>query len=227
MKMRRPAVIRKWPGMAETEVDKVPTMVEYRAGKKGILAWGFECSDPAVREPEKRVIDRFKLYLDNEFLNNSPENVGTSDDVRMWFEDFLRALHHYTVKYICGRLELDVSCWELREVHYVLSVPTVWDTAVALKLKDIAKSAGIGDAETHFVEVKLTEAEAAAVYAASSPRASRPVNDSEDDLDSSQMRGTLAECPRFCKDDVLLVCDSGGGTTVLSQLSPPISYIRG
>ena len=219
MNMDMPRVIQKWPDSTRVE-NKVPTAIQYRAGNKNILSWGFGCPLPR-KEPETRVIDRFKLYLDNKFLDEAPgrpRRPGTHNDVQMWFEDFLKGLYNHITDHLCRELKLD----RLETVQFVFSVPTAWGTAELETLESVVKRAGFGTETTHSVVIKLTEAEAAAVYTARSPKHQRPVSHLEDDE-----RKTPTEGPRLRKDDILLVCDSGGGTTVyFLSLSPLSTYIE-
>jgi hypothetical protein len=217
--MGGPLCISQWPGTTRLE-KKVQTAVEYRAAERNILSWGFQCPSPGDSKPEKRVVDRFKLFLDYDFLKDAPDEVGTHEDVQIWFEDFLRALHKHVVIEVCNKLKLDKNSWESQTVHYLFSVPTTWNAEVAEMLEKVVRRAGFRAEAPHSVEIRLSEAEAAAVYTACSSRHQRPVNYSEHDTDSQDP----VDGPRFCKDNILLVCDSGGGTTVF--LPPLNRFLR-
>ncbi len=174
-KMDDPLVILEWPGKKKV-MNKVPTAVCYRAGNRDIKSWGFECPSPGEMDDEMRVLDRFKLYLDKDFLEDTltdePQNrVDSHGDVQMWFEDFLTALYKHIATHICAKW--GVNSWESQTVYYIFSVPTTWETAVAETLEAVVRRAGFGKEKDHFVEIKLTEAEAAAVYSASSSKHQR------------------------------------------------------
>jgi len=139
--------------------------------------------------------------------------VGTHEDVQMWFVDFLKALYNHIVTQNCDHLNL--TDWNFTTVHYVFSVPTIWDgTAVVKIFEKIVEDAGFGKATDHFVELDLTEAEAAAVYTARSSKNQRLVSFVGEDEESAV--GASTEGPSMEKGHILLVCDSGGGTTVYS-----------
>jgi hypothetical protein len=210
-KMHSPKAILDWPG--KKVADKVPTAICYSAGHKGIKSWGYLCPSPGEIERRMNVLKNFKLYLDKNFLertDGSEDRIGTHEDVQMWFVDFLTALYKHVAQHICAELRLD--SWELQIVHYIFTVPTTWETAVAELLETVARRAGFGKEERHSVEIKLTEAEAAAVYSASNPFHQCPVSYSGDDTESAPGASTQATGLR--EHDILLVCDSGGGTTV-------------
>jgi hypothetical protein len=92
-------------------------------------------------------------------------------------------------------------------VQYIFSIPTTWDKAVEKMFMALVKDAGFGKEKKHRVEIELNEAEAAAVYSARSPKHHHPVT-------TEAVSGASTTGPKLEKDDVLLVCDSGGGTTV-------------
>ncbi|KAK2758012.1 hypothetical protein FQN54_004418 [Arachnomyces sp. PD_36] len=215
--MKNPRHIQGWPGMRRGALEnKVPTAVKYRAGQKRILSWGFECS-PLDVQPECRVVERFKLFLDDDFLQHSPKNVGTHEDVQMWFEDFLTVIRQHAVDDICSFLQLGKDRWESQTVHYVFSVPTTWSTEVIGTFEKVVRRAGFTTGKLHSVEIRLSEAEAAAVYTAWSLRHQPPATDSGSDTDSIEGNTCSAEM-QLSKDEILLVCDAGGGTTDISVL---------
>ena len=83
--------------------------------------------------------------------------------------------------------------WGMERVEFIFSVPTTWkNPSMVAEIERLIKNAGFGrDGPEHRAGVGLTEAEAAAVYA------------------SKQ---------QYDKDDVILVCDAGGGTTDVNVL---------
>ena len=79
-------------------------------------------------------------------------------------------------------------------VNILFSFPTTWDARTVASFEQIARRAGWGACRSHTVTIGLTEAEAAAVHAA--------------------CEGSVV----LSDDEVILVCDAGGGTTDLSVL---------
>ena len=73
------------------------------------------------------------------------------------------------------------------------------------ELERLIKGASFGDdGPYHRVTIGLTEAEAAAVYASKQ----------QFEVGYSQFALSFPSANIFQKDDVILICDSGGGTTV-------------
>ncbi|OCL02749.1 hypothetical protein AOQ84DRAFT_443187 [Glonium stellatum] len=212
-----PHVIKSWPCPPPTRVaNKVPTAIAYRAGRKWIR-WGFNSPAPADTRRGMAVWDRFKLYLDPPFLEKlyaacDEENkdlVPTYDDVKMWFEDFLKELYDYIVIYITEFFKLED--WEQARVVYSFSVPTTWDHRIEVvkTFEDIIKKAGFGKSERHSVKIELTEAEAAAVYTATSW---------QDHIAVDTASRSSKEVAGVREGNILMVCDAGGGTTDVSVL---------
>jgi hypothetical protein len=224
----KPQVIQRWPGPVEV-ANKVPTAVGYSAGHKGIISWGFECSACEDLDTGIAVKERFKFSLDPEVLEDRlrdrpTSKVWTHGDVEMWFVDFLSALHNHIVVEIIRRLEL--TDWLFTTVHYVFSVPTVWEgTAVAKAFEQVVKKAGFGEAADHCIEVNYTEAEAAAIYTAWNAKNQQHVHSGGDYRADGRLS---SEGLSLQQGDILLVCDSGGGTTViLSWQIPKLRSLAG
>jgi hypothetical protein len=218
MSMAQPVVIQNWPGIVGI-ANKVPTVVSYRAGNYDLRSWGFECPSPRNLELGTRVVDNFKLFLNEAFLEDTfkdrPQStIGTHADVQKWFGDFLGTLYRYIGTHISDYLKL--TDWKFATVHYVFSVPTIWDgSAVVRTFENIVKNAGFGNGGIdHFLELDLTEAEAAAVYTAKSSKHQRPVSFEGEDSESEPSNRAFIDGPSMQKGNILLVCDSGGGTTV-------------
>jgi hypothetical protein len=90
--------------------------------------------------------------------------------------------------------ELSGVDWEDAKIEFIFSVPTTWSTNTVEKFKRIVRQAGFGSHQNHSLTIGLTEAEAAAVHV------------------STEAPGIFRE------NDILMVCDAGGGTTDLSVL---------
>ena len=214
--MAQPYVIDKWPG-TDKVVYKVPTTVCYRAGDKR-YRWGFQCVDPELAKcgNGRSVISCFKLHLDPKFLretyNGDPEyDIYTEENVRMWWTDFLRGLHDHVVKYISTKLKL--GDWKSTKVEYNFSIPTTWyGTDVIETFKGIVVDAGFKKTECHALRIDMTEAEAAAVYTGKSSQHQHLVHTSSSNMEPSSR--PTAKGSGLEKGHTLLICDSGGGTTV-------------
>jgi len=162
------------------------------------------------------VLEYFKLCLDEGFLGSRPA-PWTHKNVRRWFRDYLCRLYDHIVKTVTRELEL--ADWNSTTVHFVFSVPTLWDGGpVAKDFEKVARDAGFGDGgPDHFVEFDLNEAEAAAIYTARSSKhqyLAHLCDEIDQDENVGPAVGALTEGPSLQQGDVVLVADSGGGTTV-------------
>lgn len=140
----------------------------------------------------KTLIDPDSLQKENE--RHSPQDQVSHEDVRRWFRDFLSRLYDN----IQDRLqsELPNFGWGMAKIEFLFSVPTTWSPSTVEEFKALIGQAGFGGPAyaNHTVTVSLTEPEAAAVYT------------------------STAASGIFKENDVLVVCDAGGGTTDLSAM---------
>ncbi|KKZ68450.1 hypothetical protein EMCG_05909 [[Emmonsia] crescens] len=228
--MEAPLDVDRWPGHKEV-AKKVPTKLWYRAGCKKPLSWGFD--EPDELHPGMDVVDCFKLYLDPDFQlgssKNNAEVFWTSEDVRTWFIDFLTALRQHIIQHIRDREQLAhqvVGDWKLHPVVYIFSFPTTWQNSkVVAAFSEIVMDSGFGGCEAHSVEIKLSEAAAAAVYSAKNFKNQRAVQHPK-----GRRQLVMVNEESVRDGDVILICDSGGGTTdvsVLKVLSKQTSETRG
>lgn len=134
------------------------------------------------------VQELFKLNLDPEY-HDPYEYAPTTEQARNWYFDYLRYVHDHIVQHFLCR----VPQWTSAPIEFVFSVPTTWrNPKMVADIEMIIRSAGFGrDGPLHSACVTLNEAEAAAVAVA---------------------RQHLAF------NDVLMVCDAGGGTSDVSIL---------
>ncbi|RAR00753.1 actin-like atpase domain-containing protein [Stemphylium lycopersici] len=191
--------VQKWPGRFQANENKVPTVVVYPYGTKDPSSWGFLSETAAeTAADDKEYKEWFKTCLDPEKLRRkqiedpegAPENI---QEVEKWYADYLRKMYEYLSFKLGG--ELAGVGWEEARIEFIFSVPTTWAPIPTVEnFKRIVKEAGYGMHPGHVVNIGLTEAEAAAVHV------------------STEAPGIFRE------NDVLLVCDAGGGTTDLSVL---------
>ena len=181
-----PKTLQHWPPKILNELaNKVPSQLKYDTTNKHVQSWGFLCESD---NNDTEIVDCFKLHLDPEYADPRPD-APSSDNARRWYKDYLRSLHEY----ISETFSNSFPRWGSMPVEFIFSVPTTWkNPSMIADIVAIIRSAGFGsDGPEHRVEISLTEAEAAAVYAA-----------------KQQME----------KDDIILVCDAGGGTTDVNTL---------
>ncbi|PGH27409.1 hypothetical protein AJ80_00887 [Polytolypa hystricis UAMH7299] len=212
--MDLPYVVSTWPGNDDKVAGKVPTQLCYRAGCRGSFKWGFECPPLWNLNRGMGVIDCFKLDLDPDFRREreaGSQHAGflTEENVQMWFIDFLTSLREYIVPWISNEISpAEPLDWDLRNVEYNFSFPTTWtDPGVLDTFGDLVRRAGFGKSESHSVRIEMPEAMAAAAYTAKWFRL-------------QEARGKTAphhsRSIGFKPGHVILVCDSGGGTTDIS-----------
>ncbi|PGH18554.1 hypothetical protein AJ79_00333 [Helicocarpus griseus UAMH5409] len=217
-----PLDVDRWPGTKAVE-KKVPTKLCYRAGCKKPVSWGFECCEPDELDRGMDVIDCFKLYLDPDFHfgsddRNSELVFWSNEDVQTWFIDFLAAVREYIVGYIRreeGCSHYIVGDWKLHPVEYIFSFPTTWQNSKVIEeFSKIVANAGFGDCEAHSVEIKMSEAAAAAVYSARNFKNQRSIQN----LKGRKQLTNGSDGERIQQGDTILICDAGGGTTDVAVL---------
>jgi hypothetical protein len=177
----------------------VPTVLVYPTRGRKPSSWGFLSETIAETTAEdKEYKEWFKTSLDPEKLRQKQlEDPGGApksiQEVEKWYADYLRRLYEYLSFKLGG--ELAGVSWEDARVEFIFSVPTTWAPIPTVEnFKRIIKGVGFGSHREHTLVIGLTEAEAAAVHV------------------STEAPGIFRE------NDVLLVCDAGGGTTDLSVL---------
>ncbi|EDU42589.1 conserved hypothetical protein [Pyrenophora tritici-repentis Pt-1C-BFP] len=191
--------VQKWPGRFQANENKVPTVVVYPIASQEPSSWGFLSETAAETTAEdKEYKEWFKTCLDPERLRqkqmDDPESAPQNlQEVEKWYGDYLKKMYEYLSVKLGG--EISGVSWEEARVEFIFSVPTTWaPVPVVENFKRLVKEAGYGSHRNHKVTIGLTEAEAAAVHI------------------STEAPGIFRE------NDVLLVCDAGGGTTDLSVL---------
>jgi hypothetical protein len=168
------------------------------------VTWGF-LVDRANESQD--IQELFKLWLDPAYEDKF-ENQPSLEEARKWFVDYMSFLY----KAIGSHFTDWNPRWTAKHVQFLFSVPTTWKSpAMIAEMEKLIKQAGFGENPKHTSKIFLTEAEAAAVYAATQS---------------------------YEKDDVLLVCDAGGGTTDVNILKvamsaygriklKPLSWVQG
>ncbi|UPX13350.1 uncharacterized protein EKO05_0003863 [Ascochyta rabiei] len=186
--------IQRWPGRTQANENKVPTLLVYPHNSSTPSSWGF-LADTAqeVSGAGHESREWFKIMLDEDLLEQMRKNA--SDPWKLtWghrrYTDYFQFLCRAIETRLKGEL---ASRWEDAKIEYIFSVPTTWRPLPTVeRFRKIIAAAGFGAHPNHTATIGLTEAEAAAVHTARS------------------MPGIFKE------NEVLFVCDVGGGTTDLS-----------
>ncbi|EOD52990.1 putative hsp70 family protein [Neofusicoccum parvum UCRNP2] len=190
--------IQKWPGRGQANENKCPTVLVYPHQSPTPSSWGFQSETISEQTAEDREYrEWFKTYLDPARLQQAQaefpqETPGSVQEVEKWFEDYMCHLYQH-IEFVLS-YELAGVYWPNAYIEFIFSVPTTWDNPTVERFRAIIHRAGFARHVRHVVSIGLTEAEAAAVH-------------------------TSTEAPGVFRDqDILLVCDAGGGTTDLSVL---------
>ncbi|KAF2183182.1 hypothetical protein K469DRAFT_739999 [Zopfia rhizophila CBS 207.26] len=189
--------IQRWPGRTQANENKVPTLLVYPQNSPTPSSWGFlaeTAQEQSGAGNESR--EWFKIMLDEDLLAqmrknaSDPSKVPQIHEVEKWYTDYFQLLYRTIEARLKGEL---ASRWEDAKIEFIFSVPTTWKPNPTVeRFRNIVSRAGFGRSVNHTAVIGLTEAEAAAVHTA---------------------RNTPAI---FNENDILFVCDVGGGTTDLS-----------
>lgn len=115
-------------------------------------------------------------------------------DAQRWFRDYVHCVYQHVV----AHFSTSIPQFARRKVEFLFSVPTTWkDVRMVEETRRLLEDAVDASSPNHRAFIGLTEAEAAAVYAGNE---------------------------HYQADDTILVCDSGGGTTVNAPLPPSREY---
>ncbi|CAN9345166.1 unnamed protein product [Alternaria alternata] len=189
--------IQRWPGRTQANENKVPTLLVYPQDSATPSSWGFlaeTAQEASGAGYESR--EWFKIMLDEDLLeqmrrkSSEPNKVPHIHEVEKWYTDYFRYLYRTIEARLRGEL---ASRWEDANIEFIFSVPTTWKPIPTVeRFRKTISAAGFGSCANHTASIGLTEAEAAAVHTARS------------------MPGIFKE------NEILFVCDVGGGTTDLS-----------
>ncbi|KAL4802510.1 hypothetical protein BDV18DRAFT_146855 [Aspergillus unguis] len=195
-----PKTIQRWPGRLLSELaNKVPTSILYNADGTEIREWGFGCEPPASgtgqdgqaeEEDTGEVKEFFKLHL----AQQGDMHIDRLDMGGVTQVEARKWFLDYIgciYDHVLDHFTGSIPGFERMRVEFVFSVPTTWkDVRMVEEIRVLVNRVMDGNSN-HWAVIGLTEAEAAAVYA----------------------------CRDYYKtSDIVLVCDSGGGTTDVNVL---------
>ncbi|RHZ63243.1 Hsp70 family protein [Aspergillus thermomutatus] len=179
-----PRTIQRWPGKLISEL-----------ANKVPTAIEFGSASHSVKswgflcnteDPASDIKEYFKLHL---APGPHPDGQITRTEAQRWLQDYIRCICQHVTAHFKDTLPSFASC----KVEWVFSVPTTWkdvrmveETRHLLQRAINTGSPGMSPEHNRAV-IGLTEAEAAAVYACKE---------------------------HYQVNDIVLVCDAGGGTTV-------------
>lgn len=130
------------------------TVLAYDKGSGHFVTWGFTV-DPY--NPDLRIEENFKLFLDPEYRDGSP-NAPSLESSRQWYIDYLASLYSSINRYFSKT----IPRWNTRHVEFFFSVPTTWKYPSMIEItKQLFNNAGFGQNPQHRYDIWLTEAEAA------------------------------------------------------------------
>lgn len=166
---KTPKIIQQWPGRAQANENKVPTVLVYPSNSKIPSSWGFKSEERSEQYGEDRHYKEwFKTCLDPQRFNREKEKgdnalFSSMEDVEDLYRDYLRELYQHIRSHL-GR-PVTGRDWRETSVEFLFSVPTTWEDPTIRRFASITREAGFGSEAMHRVSTSLTEAEAAAVAA--------------------------------------------------------------
>ncbi|KAL2855677.1 hypothetical protein BJX68DRAFT_264031 [Aspergillus pseudodeflectus] len=189
-----PKTVQRWPGKLLSELaNKVPTSVLYGSDGKTVKEWGFGCD--TAEDQLADVKEFFKLHLAPQSGAGEGADTDmaggmriTQKEAQRWFQDYISCIY----KHVVSHFDSTIPGFSKMRVEFIFSVPTTWkDVRMIEEIRGLIDRAIQNNGLNHWACIGLTEAEAAAVYA----------------------------CRGFYQtQDIVLVCDSGGGTTDVNVL---------
>ncbi|GIJ87125.1 hypothetical protein Asppvi_006029 [Aspergillus pseudoviridinutans] len=183
-----PRTIQRWPGKLISEL-----------ANKVPTAIEYESASHNVKswgflcnteEPASDIKEYFKLHL---APGSHPDGKITRSEAQRWLQDYIRCICQHVTAHFRDTLPSFASC----KVEWVFSVPTTWKDVRMVEetrhlLQRAVNTGSLGMLpEYNRAVIGLTEAEAAAVYACKE---------------------------HYQVNDIVLVCDAGGGTTDVNIL---------
>jgi hypothetical protein len=174
-------VVQEWDSRGQrismSDAKKVPTEISYveETGAGASSLWGYQIGAGLSR------CSNFKLGLQAELLNAHvggddistsstiieppetllPYTVPTGKDAAKLAEDYLSHLYKYLMQILTAKY---TSRLIITPIHFVLTVPAVWDETGQDLTRKVARLAGIGMRDGDTMEL-IKEPEAAALYA--------------------------------------------------------------
>ncbi|KAF8866590.1 hypothetical protein BDZ45DRAFT_578820 [Acephala macrosclerotiorum] len=192
-KMMSPKLIQEWPDKPGELYNKVPTLLLY-GRDNSVRSWGFGCqSYSKKKEWFKRYLDERLLEEDiarhKEYFPGHEPPFSSIEEVRKCYQDYMESLYYH----VSEKIQKNES-WTDKRVEFMFSLPATFTTTeITNSLRPLLTNAGFGtDGRHHSVSFGLTEPQASAVFTA------------------------VDQTVDFADQDIMLVCDAGGGTTDLS-----------
>ena len=113
-----PRTIQHWPGKQGHELrNKVDSSISYHIQSETRASWGFLCNPDDERFEYNAL---FKLNLDPEY-KDPIEGAPTYAEARAWYQDYLRCLYEYTMKFFSDTIPRFTS----KRIELVLAIRPV------------------------------------------------------------------------------------------------------
>ena len=194
-KMATTSELTSSPGRAQANENKVPTILSYSRATRGLIQWGFPADQRTEQtDSDREIVDWFQVYLDDGLLSVSrerdPSNAPSSTaEVETWFEDFLRKVYEHVESRLGSELPVNKT-WASCLVEFVFSVPTTWPPPTVERFRSVVSRAGYNKFPLPFHPDRADRGQR---RPPSPPSASRTPS-------------------MFGENEIILVCDVGGGT---------------
>ena len=154
-----------------------------------VIAFGNECSsyDISINEENYHHFYKIKMNLYDRIYKVKARNSNKEVDIQYIIKLMLIEIKKKAIE----QIKLTIPSLDENMIHWVITVPAIWDLKSKQIMKDAAQEAGMIREDDDISNFFALEPEAASIYYQSSPQANQEIKDSENPF---------------------IVCDFGGGT---------------
>ena len=154
-----------------------------------VIAFGNECSsyDISINEENYHHFYKIKMNLYDRIYKVKARNSNKEVDIQYIIKLMLIEIKKKAIE----QIKLSIPSLDKNMIHWVITVPAIWDLKSKQIMKEAAQEAGMIREDDDISNFFALEPEAASIYYQSSPQANQEIKDSENPF---------------------IVCDFGGGT---------------
>ena len=188
-------------GFFENESEPTPIYFNGQADKNkisaeiildddlNVIAFGNDCSsyDNSINEKNYHHFSKIKMNLYDRIYKVKARNSDKEVDIQYIIKLMLIEIKKKAIE----QIKLSIFFFDENKIHWVITVPAIWDLKSKQIMKDAAEEAGMIREDDDISNFFALEPEAASIYYQKSPQANQELKDSEVPF---------------------IVCDFGGGT---------------
>ena len=154
-----------------------------------VIAFGDDCPSyyDLINEKNYHHFYKIKMNLYNKKYKVKARNSNKEVDIQFIIKLMLIEIKNKAIE----QIKLNVINFDEKNIHWVITVPAIWDLKSKQIMINAAQEAGMIREDDDISNFFALEPEAASIYYQSSPQANQEIKDSEDPF---------------------IVCDFGGGT---------------